>query len=42
MDKQKLIERLSRNGNEEDANDFLESLSIDDIVDLNIELLGEL
>lgn len=42
MDKQKLIERLSRNGNEEDANVFLESLSIDDVVDLNIELLGEL
>ena len=42
MDKHKLIERLSRNGNEEEANDFLESLSIDDIVDLNIELLGEL
>lgn len=42
MDKQKLIERLSRNGNEEDANTFLESLSIDDVVDLNVELLGEL
>lgn len=42
MSKQQLIERLSRNGNEEEANDFLESLDIDDIVDLNIELFGEL
>ena len=40
MSKQTLIERLSRNGNEEEANDFLESLTLDDIVDLEIELLG--
>ena len=40
MNKQALIERLSRNGNEEEANDFLESLTLNDIVDLEIELLG--
>lgn len=41
MSKKALIKRLSRNGNEEEANDFIESLNIDDIVDLEIELLGD-
>lgn len=41
MSKQALLNRLSRNGNEEEANEFLESLTIDDIVDLQIELLGD-
>ena len=41
MSKKALIKRLARNGNEEECNDFLESLNIDDIVDLEIELLGD-
>ena len=41
MSKQALLNRLSRNGNEEEANEFLESLTINDIVDLQIELLGD-
>lgn len=41
MSKKALIKRLSRNGNEEECNNFLESLSIDNIVDLEIELLGD-
>ena len=41
MSKQALLNWLSRNGNEEEANEFLESLTIDDIVDLQIELLGD-
>ena len=41
MSKKQLLKRLSRNGYEKECNDFLESLSIDDIVDLEIELLGD-
>ena len=41
MSKKQLLKRLSRNGHEEECNDFLESLDIDEIVDLNIELLGD-
>ena len=41
MNKQALINRLSRNGNEEEANEFLESLTVNDIIDLQIELLGD-
>jgi hypothetical protein len=41
MSKKTLIKRLARNGNEEEANSFLESLDINDIVDLEIELLGD-
>ena len=41
MNKKALLNRLSRNGNEEEANNFLESLTIDDIVELQIELLGD-
>ncbi len=41
MSKQTLLKRLSRNGNEEECNEFLESLNIDDIVDRESEVLGE-
>lgn len=41
MSKKALIKRLARNGNEQEASDFLDALSLDDIVDLEIELLGD-
>ena len=33
MSKKQLLKRLSRNGHEEECNDFLESLDIDEIID---------
>ena len=41
MNKKALLNRLTRNGSEQEISDFLDSLDIDDIVDLNIELLGD-
>ena len=40
MENNKLIERLSRNYSEEEIDDFLKGLNSDDIIDLQIELLG--
>ena len=40
--KQRIIKRLSFDDNEEEVNGFLESLSVDEIADLHMQLFGEL